>query len=117
MITALKYSNLALSFLLELYILGALAYWGFRVGNGTFMKIVLGIGAPLLAALVWGIFEAPQASIPLSGPVAPAPGALHLRSGHCRALRCRSANPGVDLRVLSSNQSDTDICLAAIIVR
>jgi quinol-cytochrome oxidoreductase complex cytochrome b subunit len=68
MITALKYSNLALSFLLELCILGALAYWGFRVGNGMFMKIVLGIGAPLLAALVWGTFEAPQAWIPLSDP-------------------------------------------------
>jgi Protein of unknown function (DUF2568) len=68
MITALKYSNLALSFLLELFILGALAYWGFRVGNGTFMKIILGVGAPLLAALVWGIFEAPQASMPLPEP-------------------------------------------------
>ncbi|HEV2661826.1 MAG TPA: YrdB family protein [Ktedonobacteraceae bacterium] len=68
MITALKYSNLALSFLLELCILGALAYWGFRVGNGTLMKIVLGIGTPLLAALVWGIFEAPQAWIQLPNP-------------------------------------------------
>jgi hypothetical protein len=68
MITALKYSNLALSFLLELCILGALAYWGFRVGNGTIMKIVSGVGTPLLAALLWGTFEAPQAALPLIGP-------------------------------------------------
>ncbi len=68
MITILKYSNLTLSFLLELCILAALGYWGFRVGNGAFMKVVLGLGAPLLAALTWGTFEAPQAWIPLHDP-------------------------------------------------
>jgi hypothetical protein len=33
--------------------LAALAYWGFTVGDGA-GAWVLGVGAPLLAAVVWG---------------------------------------------------------------
>ena len=43
--------------------LAALAYWGFTVGDGA-GAWVLGVGAPLLAAVVWGcgcqLFESPQ---------------------------------------------------------
>ena len=61
----IKSANLALRFLLELGILGALGYWGFRTGNGTLMKWVLGLGAPLLAAVVWGTFLSPKATVEL----------------------------------------------------
>ena len=67
MLELIKGANLALRFLLELCALGALGYWGFKTGNGTIMKIVLGIGAPLVAAVVWGTFVSPQAPVQLPG--------------------------------------------------
>ena len=62
-------ANLALRFLLEVCALAALAYWGFRTGEGTIARWALGIGAPLLAAIVWGTFVAPKAAMSVSSPV------------------------------------------------
>lgn len=64
-----KSANLALRFLLELCALGALGYWGFVVGGSAFTKILLGIGAPLLAAVIWGLFVSPKAAVPLDLPL------------------------------------------------
>ena len=64
----LKYANLALRFLLELCMLAALAYWGFYTGKVLLVKIGLGIGVPLLAALVWGTFLSPRATVHLPAP-------------------------------------------------
>lgn len=64
-----KSANLAAAFMLELCMLAALVYWGFRTGNGTFAKVGLGIGVPLLVVVVWGLFLAPQATVPVSGPL------------------------------------------------
>ena len=55
----MKTLNLALRFLLELCLLAALAYWGFQTGAGLPARLVLGLGAPLLAAGLWGLFVAP----------------------------------------------------------
>ena len=55
--------TLLVRFLLELCMLGAVAYWGFKTGDGTAMKALLGIGAPLLIAGVWGTFIAPKATV------------------------------------------------------
>jgi hypothetical protein len=66
----LKGANLVLAFLLLLCALGAFAsfaYWGFKTGGATLSKIGLGFGAPLLAAVVWGIFLAPRAVVPVPG--------------------------------------------------
>jgi hypothetical protein len=63
----IKLANLALRFLLELCALAALGYWGFKTGESVVAKVGLGIGAPLLAAIVWGTFLAPRASIPTPG--------------------------------------------------
>lgn|SRR5262249_706992 len=71
MVAALKNANLALAFLLELCILAALGYWGFQIGVGPIASGVLGIGAPLLAAIIWGLLLAPKATVRV-------PGALHL---------------------------------------
>lgn len=65
----IKSINLAAAFLLELCLLAALAYWGYRAGGGTITKIGLAIGAPLLMAVVWGTFMAPKAWVPLAGPL------------------------------------------------
>ena len=66
-LTALKGINLGLAFLLELGVLAALVYWGFTVGPNTFVKFVLGLGAPALAIVVWAIFGAPNSSTQLQG--------------------------------------------------
>ena len=69
MLLAIKYGNLALAFFLELCALAALGYWGFRVGSGTLAKFALGIGIPLLTAVVWGLFIAPRATVTVPAPV------------------------------------------------
>ena len=51
--TVIQSANLALRFILELCALAALGYWGFQTGQNLFVKIVLAIGAPLLAAYDW----------------------------------------------------------------
>jgi len=76
MLTLSKSVNLLVRFLLELFALGTLGYWGFAVGGSVFTKILLGIGAPLLAAVVWGLFVAPRAAVLLKMPLRLVPEAL-----------------------------------------
>ena len=64
----LKMLNIGLRFLLELGILVIFGYWGFKTGGGTFAKILLGIGAPILFAVVWGTLLAPKSSMRLGEP-------------------------------------------------
>ena len=66
--------NLAFRFILELAGLFALGYWGFSQHAGI-MRWLLGIGAPLLAAVLWGVFRVPNDPGP--APVA-VPGWLRL---------------------------------------
>ncbi|CAN5849836.1 hypothetical protein BH18ACT11_BH18ACT11_21650 [soil metagenome] len=60
---AFHWANLALAFVLELCALGALCYWGVSVGGGPVMKTALGLGAPLCAAVLWGLFAATRAPV------------------------------------------------------
>ncbi len=60
--------NLAIAFLLELCMLVSIGYWGFKTGTQMVAKIGLGIGVPLLVAVVWGIFLAPNSSTRLPEP-------------------------------------------------
>src|SRR5215471_12653308 len=64
---ALKLINLAVAFLLELCALVALAYWGFQASNNGILKLVLGLGAPLLTAVIWGRFMSPTSKARLQG--------------------------------------------------
>jgi hypothetical protein len=57
--------NLLVRFLLELCMLGAVGYWGFKTGDGAAMKALLGVGTPLLMAVVWGTFISPKATVEL----------------------------------------------------
>ena len=66
-LTIIKNANLALAFFLELGVLAALCYWGFQTGQGTVTRIALGIGAPAVAVVVWGLFGSPQAVWHLDG--------------------------------------------------
>ena len=65
----LKNTNLALMFVLELCMLAALGYWGFTLDQGLAVRIAVGLGAPLLAAVIWGLWMAPKASMPLREPL------------------------------------------------
>jgi hypothetical protein len=48
--------NLALRFALELTSLFALGYWGFTQFDGV-LRWLIGLGAPLVAATLWGTFR------------------------------------------------------------
>ena len=63
----MKTVNLAVAFLLELCMLAALAYWGFQTGASVPLNIIFGIGAPLIAILIWARFMAPTSAHRLSG--------------------------------------------------
>ncbi len=63
-----KSANLALSFILELCLLAALGYWGFKTGSTTVVQLILCLGVPLLVAGVWGILLAPASSRRLRNP-------------------------------------------------
>lgn len=58
-----KWFLLAVAFALELAALAALGYWGFKTGGSTATKLALGLGAPILAAVIWGLFVAPKATV------------------------------------------------------
>jgi hypothetical protein len=62
-------ANDVLRFGLELAMLASLAHWGFSEQSSA-VQWVLGLGAPLVAAVVWGRFIAPKASHPTPGSVA-----------------------------------------------
>lgn len=64
----LKGANLALRFGLELAALLAFAYWGFSLpGASTIFRAIVGLGAPILAATLWGVFAAPKSKRRLRG--------------------------------------------------
>lgn len=63
----LKGLNLLVRFLLELCMLAAVGYWGFKTNSTWLMKIMFGIGLPILIAVLWGLFIAPRATYPLKG--------------------------------------------------
>ena len=54
---------LTLAFAAELAALAALGHWGFVAGGSTPGKVLLGVGTPLVAAVLWGVFAAPQAPV------------------------------------------------------
>lgn len=62
MLTILKGVNLGVLFFVELGAVIALCLWGFVVGPNLPLKILLGLGAPAMAIVVWALFGAPRSS-------------------------------------------------------
>ena len=60
-VTLSEVANAAVRFVLEGCTLVAFAYWGFRASDNVLLEWLLGIGAPLLFALVWGGVVSPKA--------------------------------------------------------
>ncbi len=63
----LKTLNLGVRFLLELCMLVAVAYWGFNAESGWALKIIFGIGLPILLIVIWSLLLAPKAAYRLGG--------------------------------------------------
>ncbi|MGI5205728.1 YrdB family protein [Spirillospora sp. CA-108201] len=61
--------NEGLAFLLELAAIGALAWWGFTAGGNVLLNVVLGLGAPAAAIVLWGLFAAPRARFTIALPL------------------------------------------------
>lgn len=53
--------NLGLAFLLELCVLAALAYWGYRLDASAGVRWAVAVVAPLALALAWSQIAAPTA--------------------------------------------------------
>lgn len=64
-----KIINLGIRFLLEIFALMSLGYLGFQTGKEFLMKLLLGIGIPVLVVFLWGMFGSPSAPKPLSAPL------------------------------------------------
>ncbi len=63
----LKSLNLAIRFLLELCMLVAIGYWGFSTHTGWVLKVIFGVGLPILLIVIWGLLLAPRATHRLRG--------------------------------------------------
>ncbi|HZX08971.1 YrdB family protein [Kribbella sp.] len=57
-----KAANLLLAFLVELLALGLFALWGWATGGTTATRILLAVGLPVIAAVLWGLFASPKAT-------------------------------------------------------
>ncbi|WP_405405123.1 YrdB family protein [Streptomyces sp. NBC_01104] len=65
-------ANEALAFLVELAALACLFGWGFSLGDGLALQLLLGAAVLAVAITLWGLFAAPRARIrlPVAGVLA-----------------------------------------------
>lgn len=54
-------ANDVVAFFVELGVFALLAWAGWRASPDRLLKILLGVGVPVLAAVLWGLFAAPFA--------------------------------------------------------
>ncbi|TXN32627.1 YrdB family protein [Lacisediminihabitans profunda] len=57
--------NDVVRFLLELFALFSLGYWGYLAWPFPWPGVLFMIGVPLFAAVVWALFRSPKAVVPL----------------------------------------------------
>jgi exosortase/archaeosortase len=57
---------LTVAFLAELGALAALAAWGWSTGGSTVTRVLLAVAAAGGAAVLWGVFAAPQAPVQIT---------------------------------------------------
>ncbi|HRW08126.1 MAG TPA: YrdB family protein [Caldilineaceae bacterium] len=67
MLSILQAINLGLRFLLELCTLAAFGYWGFHMETTPLWRWLFGLGAPVVVAVLWGLFAAPASTHRLTG--------------------------------------------------
>lgn len=69
--------NLAIRFLIELSELILMGIWGWKQGDG-WIRFVLVVGIPILAAAIWGTFAVPDDPSRSGAAPIPVPGILRL---------------------------------------
>ncbi len=69
--------NLAVRFILEIAALVAIGYWGWTQHDG-FVRYLLAIGGPILAAILWGTFAVPDDPSRSGKAPVPVPGIVRL---------------------------------------
>ena len=62
--TRLAWVNATVAFGLELVALAVLGWGGWRLGGSTGVRVLLAVGLPVAAAVLWGRFAAPRAPHP-----------------------------------------------------
>lgn len=61
----IKVSILIVLFLLEIGGMVVFSYWGYHINAGVAVKIIMAVAIPLVIAILWGLFLAPKASLPI----------------------------------------------------
>jgi Protein of unknown function (DUF2568) len=79
---------LGLQFLLELGVLGALAYSGITASASTGVRWLLALGAPALATAFWAVFGAPRAPLHARGAARTAVELGFFGSAVCALIAC-----------------------------
>ncbi|GAB2537881.1 YrdB family protein [Spirosoma aerophilum] len=64
----IKTAHQLVAFLLEIAMLIVIGMWGFQLRQSTIEKYLIGIGLPLLAACLWGLWAAPRSAYRLELP-------------------------------------------------
>lgn len=59
---ALKSINLTISFLLELALVAAVAYWGFGLPMPLLGRVLVGLALPAAVIALWAVFLAPRSA-------------------------------------------------------
>ncbi|MET7986895.1 YrdB family protein [Streptomyces sp. NPDC005281] len=62
-------ANELLAFVVEIVALASLGWWGFTTSRSQLLHVLLGVGAPLLAVVLWSLFAAPKARLRPGLPV------------------------------------------------
>ncbi|MET8102175.1 YrdB family protein [Streptomyces sp. NPDC005236] len=62
-------ANELLAFVVEIVALACLGWWGFTTGHSQMLHVLLGVGTPLLAIVLWSLFAAPKARLRPGLPV------------------------------------------------
>ncbi|MHC5216234.1 YrdB family protein [Enterococcus sp. LJL128] len=63
----IKNSNIAIAFLIEIFAIFILGYWGFTLHSSKIIRVTAGLLAPILTIVIWSIWCAPSSSYRLEG--------------------------------------------------
>jgi len=107
---AVHAANESLALLVEMAMLGGLAWWGATVHGPIAVRVLLAIAAPLAAGVVWALFAAPRARIHL-----PVPGVLAVKEVVFGLTALAVAAAGLQLvAIVAGVIAFLSACIAAI---
>ncbi len=66
--TRLEMANAGVRLVIELVSLVVFGYWGYSIGRTPGFKLGFAVAAPLIVALIWGVFGSPAAPYRLEYP-------------------------------------------------